>query len=70
MQEFLIALRRIQAIANYYRTAQVQKDEMLDAFDGIMNEASEAIAKTDKRKGTNHVEGTGHRPKPDRPELV
>ena len=43
--EMLEALKRIQAIANYYHTAKVQKDEMLSAFDGIMNEASEAITK-------------------------
>ena len=43
--EMLAALKRIQAIANYYHTAKVQKDEMLSAFDGIMNEASEAITK-------------------------
>jgi hypothetical protein len=45
--EILMALRRIQAIANYYRTAQVQKDEMLSAFDGIMDEVSEAIVKAE-----------------------
>ena len=40
----LAALRRIEAIAHYYGQLAGQSDEITEAFKGITEEASEAIA--------------------------
>lgn len=43
-KEVLAALRRIATIAHYYRDdIKLNSDEMYQAFDGIMQEAYEAI---------------------------
>jgi hypothetical protein len=42
-EEVLAALRRITTIAHYYRHTQVPREELLEALDGIMEEADEAI---------------------------
>jgi len=44
-QEMLAALKRIEAVAHYYSKIAGQPDEIVDAFKGIVDEASEAIAK-------------------------
>jgi len=42
--EVLAALSRIEAIAHYYGSLAGQSDEITEAFKGITEEASEAIA--------------------------
>ena len=43
-KEVLAALKRIEAIAHYYGSIAGQSDEITQAFKGIVDEASEAIA--------------------------
>jgi TRAP-type C4-dicarboxylate transport system substrate-binding protein len=43
--DLLAALRRIEAIAHYFGSIKGHTDEVTQAFNGIMEEASEAIAK-------------------------
>ena len=42
-KEVLAALRRIATIAHYYRDEKLNSNEIYQAFDGIMDEAHEAI---------------------------
>jgi hypothetical protein len=42
-KEVLAALRRIATIAHYYRDEKLNSNELYQAFDGIMDEAHEAI---------------------------
>jgi hypothetical protein len=42
-KEVLAALRRIATIAHYYRDVKLNSDEIYHAFNGIMDEAYEAI---------------------------
>jgi hypothetical protein len=43
-KELLAALRRIEAIAYYYRLNALNSEEITDAFKAIVDEAGEAIA--------------------------